>query len=78
MRWLLKDQFRSDLLIGKVTAPVLVLHGDQDVMVPTANAEIIAAQLPDAAVHLTAGGRHGFFEEFASSVTPRVVAFLRS
>jgi acetyl esterase/lipase len=30
VRWLLKDQFRSDLLIGKVTAPVLVFHGDKD------------------------------------------------
>jgi len=27
---LMKDQFRSDLRIGKVTAPVLVLHGDRE------------------------------------------------
>src|SRR5215468_8539187 len=31
---LMKDQFRSDLRIGKVTAPVLVLHGDRDNVVP--------------------------------------------
>src|SRR5215470_2930290 len=30
VRLLMKDQFRSDLSIGKVTAPVLVLHGDRD------------------------------------------------
>src|SRR5262245_36555625 len=30
VRLLMKDQFRSDLRIGKVTAPVLVLHGARD------------------------------------------------
>lgn len=34
VRWLMKDQFRSDLRIGRVTAPVLVMHGDRDVVVP--------------------------------------------
>jgi uncharacterized protein len=34
VRLLMKDQYRSDLRIGKVTAPVLVLHGDQDDVVP--------------------------------------------
>jgi fermentation-respiration switch protein FrsA (DUF1100 family) len=33
VRLLMKDQFRSDLRIGKVTAPVLVLHGDRDYVV---------------------------------------------
>src|SRR5262249_30784559 len=36
VRLLMKDQFRSDLRIGKVTAPVLVLHGDRDDIVPMA------------------------------------------
>ena len=36
---LMKDQFRSDLVIGGVTAPVLVLHGDRDSVVPIALAE---------------------------------------
>jgi uncharacterized protein len=39
VRLLMKDQFRSDLRIGKVTAPVLVLHGDRDAIVPMALAE---------------------------------------
>ena len=36
---LMKDQFRSDLRIGKVTAPVLVLQGERDTIVPMALAE---------------------------------------
>ena len=34
VRLFLKDQFRSDLRIGKVTAPVLVVHGEDDAIVP--------------------------------------------
>ena len=30
----MKDQFRSDLHVGKVTAPVLVVHGENDFVVP--------------------------------------------
>ena len=39
VRLLMKDQYRSDLSIGKVTAPVLVLHGDRDEVVPFALGE---------------------------------------
>jgi uncharacterized protein len=30
VRTLMKDQFRSDERIGRVTAPLLVLHGERD------------------------------------------------
>src|SRR6266852_9713082 len=34
VRIMMKDQFRSDLRVGKVTAPVLVVHGENDAVVP--------------------------------------------
>jgi uncharacterized protein len=34
VRLLMHDQFRSDERIGAITAPVLVLHGDRDTIVP--------------------------------------------
>ena len=34
VRPLIKDPFRSDLRIGKVTAPLLILHGERDRVVP--------------------------------------------
>lgn len=34
VRWLMKDTFHSDRRIGRVTAPLLVLHGEQDNIVP--------------------------------------------
>jgi fermentation-respiration switch protein FrsA (DUF1100 family) len=39
VRLLMKDQFRSDLRIAAVTAPVLVLHGERDTIVPIALGE---------------------------------------
>jgi uncharacterized protein len=45
VRLLMKDQFRSDLRIGKVTAPVLVLHGDRDNVVPFAFGERLYAMI---------------------------------
>jgi uncharacterized protein len=34
VRLLMKDQFRSDMRVGKVMAPVLVVHGENDAVVP--------------------------------------------
>jgi len=34
VRWLMRDQFRSDQRIAEVSAPVLILHGTRDTVVP--------------------------------------------
>lgn len=60
-----------------IAVPTLVLHGSDELMTPVGNAHLIADRIPDAEVHITAEGRHGFFDEFASAVTPRVLAFLQ-
>jgi fermentation-respiration switch protein FrsA (DUF1100 family) len=60
VRLLMKDQFRSDLQIGKVTAPVLVLHGDRDNIVPIALGERLYAMInaPKRFVRLAGGGHN--------------------
>jgi fermentation-respiration switch protein FrsA (DUF1100 family) len=45
VRLLMKDQFRSDLRIGKVTSPVLVLHGERDRIVPIVLGERLYAMI---------------------------------
>jgi fermentation-respiration switch protein FrsA (DUF1100 family) len=68
--WLMKDQFRSDLRIGKVTAPVLVMHGGRDSVVPIASGErlfdLVAApkrfvRFPD--------GEHNDLDDFGATAT---------
>ena len=58
VRLLMKDQFRSDLRIGKVTAPVLMLHGDRDSVVPIALGERLYAltKAPKRFVRFPGGG----------------------
>jgi fermentation-respiration switch protein FrsA (DUF1100 family) len=34
VHWLIHDPFRSDLVVGKITAPILVVHGARDGIVP--------------------------------------------
>lgn len=63
-------------LLPTITAPTLVLHGTDDRMVPTANAPLIAERIPGARLELVEGGRHGFFEEQATDVTPLIRRFL--
>jgi hypothetical protein len=60
VRLLMKDQFRSDLRIGKVTAPVLVLHGDRDNVVPFALGERLYGMInaPKRFVRLAGAGHN--------------------
>jgi fermentation-respiration switch protein FrsA (DUF1100 family) len=46
VRLLMKDQFRSDERIRHVTAPVLILHGEADDIVPIRYAEKLFALIP--------------------------------
>lgn len=38
VRWLMFDQFRSDLMIGDVHIPILMVHGNEDVVIPASSA----------------------------------------
>ncbi|KAJ3021876.1 hypothetical protein HKX48_007556 [Thoreauomyces humboldtii] len=58
-----------------IKARTLVMHGDNDLMVPTSNAAIMADRIPNAILYLHQG-RHGFFDEFADEVQPLLDEFL--
>ncbi len=70
VRLLMKDSFHSDARVGKVTAPVLILHGDDDRIVPIAFGERLYELIkgPKRFVRLAGGGHrnldsHGAQEE---------------
>jgi fermentation-respiration switch protein FrsA (DUF1100 family) len=72
VRLLMKDQFRSDLRIGKVTAPVLVLHGDRDNVVPFALGERLYAMITSSKrfVRFSGGGHEGL-DAFGAAKTAK-------
>ena len=55
--------------------PTLVLHGDADQLVMTANGKILADRIPDATLILYPGARHSFFAEYLPEATADLLAF---
>jgi fermentation-respiration switch protein FrsA (DUF1100 family) len=58
VRWFIKDSFRSDERIGRVKAPLLVLHGELDRIIPIKFGERLftLANEPKQMVRLPSGG----------------------
>lgn len=63
-------------LLPTISAPVLVIHGTEDTINPTANAPLLAGRIPGAELYLVEGGRHGFFVEFREEASAAVLDFL--
>jgi uncharacterized protein len=76
VRWLMKDQFRSDLRIGKVTAPVLVLHGERDGVVPISLGEQLYALIksPKSFVRFPGAGHNDLGANGAVGVAKQFLA----
>ena len=70
VRLLMKDQFRSDERIARVTAPVLILHGGLDGTIPIAYGERLAAMIagPKRFVRFPAGG-HNNLDQLGATET---------
>jgi hypothetical protein len=71
--WLLKDRFESIRHIAKVKAPILVLHGEQDDIVPARFGRKLFAAAPAPKVAYFVGGathytlyEHGAFDRIRS------------
>jgi pimeloyl-ACP methyl ester carboxylesterase len=56
--------------------PTLVLAGDDDPIVPTINARIIARCIPQARLHIVPGGGHLFLLERPAEIAQLVANFL--
>jgi len=68
VRWLMKDTFRSDLRIEKVKAPVLILHGEADDIIPIRYGEKLLAMIPGEKRLLRyPGGYHVDLDRFGAA-----------
>jgi fermentation-respiration switch protein FrsA (DUF1100 family) len=76
VQWLMFDQFRSDLRIGAVRVPLLIMHGDQDWVIPIHLGERLfaLAHEPKRFVRFP-GGNHIDLDRFgAIAVAKRFIA----
>ncbi len=76
VRLLMKDQFHSDLRIAKVTAPVLVMHGERDAIVPIRFGERLYELVvsPKRFVRFPDGGHEDLASFGAIEVAKRFIA----
>ena len=62
--------------LHQITAPTLVLTGDADLLVPSANSDILARHIPGAKLVKVPGGSHGFNFETPDVFNRHVLDFL--
>ncbi|MER5891958.1 alpha/beta fold hydrolase [Streptomyces sp. NPDC001876] len=62
--------------LPRITAPTLILHGDQDRLTPPDNLPLLASRIPGARTHLFPGARHAYFEECRQEAGELVRRFL--
>src|SRR5262249_29904935 len=72
VRWLMRDQFRSDQRIGKVTAPLLIMHGVRDPAIVIGFGERLyqLANQPKRFVRFPEGG-HDDLDTYGATETAR-------
>ncbi|MFD2138099.1 alpha/beta fold hydrolase [Novosphingobium resinovorum] len=61
-----------------ITVPTLVLHGDDDQVVPYKNAGVLQAEiLPNATLKIYEGFSHGMLTVNAETINPDLLAFVQ-
>src|SRR5215471_1024071 len=79
VRLFMKDQFRSDLRVGKVKAPVLVVHGENDAVVPVMFGERLYSlvQAPKRFVRIANAGHNDLGAQAVAAAKQFVVEPMR-
>ncbi len=73
--WGIADASRLGRLAG-ITQPVLIAAGDNDIMIPTENAWLMARHLPDARVRIYPDSGHGFLFQWPEQFAALMHSFL--
>lgn len=63
--------------LHEVACPVMIIHGEDDVMIPVGNAHLLKERIPHAALHVLPGLGHGYNLEGQAMADELVIAFLQ-
>jgi pimeloyl-ACP methyl ester carboxylesterase len=75
VEWGIPDQSRLNRLAG-ITQPTLVANGNNDMMIPTVNSQLLADHLPDARLRIYPDAAHGFLFQYPRQFAELVTEFL--
>jgi pimeloyl-ACP methyl ester carboxylesterase len=70
-------RFNSYDRLPEVRCPVLIVHGERDILIKPANAELLKSRLPQAEVFMIPNAGHNFFAENSMGIHQRIVEFLK-
>ena len=76
MRWITEPGAAALLPVEKIEAPTLLLWGDSDPISPVAVGRHLEARLPQARLHVIAGGDHDLARTHAAEVAPLIARHL--
>ncbi len=68
--------FNTEERVPFIKAPTLVITGDEDIIVPSANSQNLAGRIPGAQLAVIKGGSHTFFIERADEFNRAVTDFI--
>lgn len=63
--------------VASIRVPTLVMVGNQDILTPRGDSEMLAEKIPTAELVVISGAAHGFMVEHASTFNKELIGFLR-
>ncbi len=70
--------YNAEDRVSQIAAPTLILHGEDDRVVPVQNARLLAQKIPDARLEIFPGGGHAFNIEMDDAFNQAVTEFLQA
>ena len=64
--------------LGQVKCPVLIVHGEQDLLIPPENARLLKSRIPQAEVFMIPNAGHAFQAADPIGIHQRIVQFLKA
>jgi len=71
-------RFNSYDRLPEVKCPVMIVHGERDILIKPANAKLLKSRLPHAEVFMIPNAGHNFFAENSMGIHQRIVEFLKA
>jgi 3-oxoadipate enol-lactonase len=63
--------------LPQIQCPVLIVHGDKDLLIPVENAHILKSRIPQAELYIISGAGHMFLQIDSVKTHQRIVEFLK-
>jgi pimeloyl-ACP methyl ester carboxylesterase len=74
--WITEPRTAGPQPVEKIAAPTLLLWGDCDPISPVAVGRHLEARIPDARLHIVAGGDHDLAQTHAAEIAPLIARHL--